>query len=178
MSRNIMKDIHKHNLCAVYLLPLLEIGMFNFGESNFVNCYVSLEDPERVFLLVEVVAFDETEDPYHNTHYTMCKVHNHRKFIVFTLPEKWKHTVQMFQQGRYSSFTKAAKAMIIQYSGLNWKQKTDKDNITLSDARLLAMYKGAALRDLLSEQLGADIPEDGELISPPKLTEFMEVVFV
>lgn len=175
MSRDIMKDIYKFNLCATYLLPLLEIGMFNFGESNFVNCYVT---PQGTSLMVEVRDFSETEDPYHNVHYVTTVKQDGRKFIVFALPEKWKHTFQMYVAGNYSSFTKAAKAMIIQYSGLNWRQPTENPRTTLSDARLLAMYKGAALRALLSEELDMDLDENSELISPPKPTEFLPMEFV
>jgi hypothetical protein len=148
--------------------------MFNFGESNFVNCYVTLEGRH---LLVHVRDTTETEDPYHSKYYKCTMLIDGKHYLVFNLPSKWKHTFEMFLMGQYSQFTKAAKAMIIQYSGLNWKQPTDKSHVKLSDARLLAMYKGAALRTLLSHELGTEIYEDSELISPPKPDEFMAMVF-
>jgi hypothetical protein len=37
------------------------------------------------------------------------------------------------------------------------------------------MYKGAALRNLLSDELATEVLADSELISPPKISEFREL---
>jgi hypothetical protein len=174
MSREIIKYIHECNLVACYLLPLLEISKFNFGENNFVDAYVSSKGD---LLYVEVKDFHETEEPYHCDHYNCTISWGHQKFIVFTIPEKWKHTFQMFCEGRYSEFTRLAKAMIIQYSGLSWKVHIIGTNRQLTDARLLALYRGDTLRALLAEQLAisGEVLEDRELIDPPKPSEFLDL---
>jgi hypothetical protein len=146
--------------------------MFNFGTYNFVNAFVH---PDGILLYVQVKSFTHTEDPYHCKHYACTTTDEEgRKFIVYTFPEKWLHTFQKFKDGKYSEFTKLAKATIIQYCGLHWKHPTDRGQI-LSDARLLAMYKRESLKVLLAEQLSIDpqILDGNELVSPPKLSEFL-----
>jgi hypothetical protein len=174
MSREIIKYIHECNLVACYLLPLLEISKFNFGEDNFVNAYVS---PQGDLIYVEVRDFEETEEPYHCDQYNCTLDLAGRKFIVFTLPEKWKHTFQMFCKGQYSQFTKAAKATIIQYSGLHWKLPITGTNRMLTDARLLALKREQALIRELSDQLEISerLLQGKELIAPPEPSEFLDL---
>jgi hypothetical protein len=176
MSKEIIKYLHECNLVACYLLPLLEINKFKFGDNNFVEAYVNRKGTQ---IYVEVNDFSGAEDPYHNDNYSATLGMYNRKFIVFTLPEKWKHTFQMFREGKYSEFTKLAKAMILQHSGLLWKQPaTGKSRKQLSDGRLLAMYRSDVLRIALADQLEIDPDDllDRELIDPPRDSEFIESV--
>lgn len=173
MSKEIIRYLHECNLVACYLLPLLEIDQFKFGTNNFVNAYVSREGK---LIYVEVLDYSGAEDPYHNDHYAYTVNKDDRKFIVFTLPEKWKHTFQMFCEGRYSEFTKLAKALIVNHSGLMWKVPANTREL-ISDGRLVALYKGVALREALAEELGID-PDDligRELVDPPYPSEFMDI---
>jgi hypothetical protein len=138
-----------------------------------VNAYVT---PDGDLIYVEVLDLLETETPYHCREYrTTHETTEGRKFIVFTLPERWTHTFQKFKEGKYSEFTKLAKATIIQYSGLSWRMKTAQLGKEISDARLLAMYRRESLKVLLAEQLAIDpqMLDDQELLAPPKPSEFM-----
>lgn len=174
MSRDLLKELYRHNLCSVYLLPLLGINMFDFGPDNFVNCFV---EPGGEYLHVEVADYTVTETPYHSPYYHGMLEVDGRKFIHYRLPGEWKHTFEMYREGKYSSFTKAAKAVIIQYSGLNWRAPSDKPNVLLSDARLLAMFRKESLARTLAEDLNIS-PElfGGELVAPPKSHEFLSLL--
>jgi hypothetical protein len=147
--------------------------MFDFGEYNFVDCYVSTEGEQ---LFVHVHDHEHTETPYHNPHYSRLAYRDGKRYIVFDVPQQWKHTFQMFREGKYSKFTEKAKAVIIQHSKLNWKVPTDRSGVTLSDARLLAMYREHSLREVLSEELDVDVDLlSGELIAPPKAEEYLDL---
>jgi hypothetical protein len=180
MSReSVLKAIYEHNLVTYYLLPLLGINQFNFGQDNFVNAFVDVAGDK---LYVHVKDLYYIEDPYHSQWYHSTITVEGKNMIVFELPIKWKNTFTLFREGKYSLFTKAAKSTIIRNSGLRWKVETvDEETnmpLTMSDARLLALNRTDSLIKALAEDLNVDpvMLRDQELISPPKDSEFIKVI--
>jgi len=169
---SVIRVIHEYNLCATYLLPLLELNQFNFGPNNFVNTYVDLTGTK---LAVRVYDRYGAEDPY-KSNYHIDLIEDGNAFMhVFRLSARWSRTFQLFRQGKYSEFPDVAKRAIIKNSGLKWKQE-EMNGAVISDARLLALYRSPLLISKLSEEL--NIPQEmltGELIQPPKHSEFIEL---
>lgn len=169
MSRNIIGELYKVSLAAVYLLPLLDMNIDTFGANNFLDCQVSRDGR---FLAVKVKDLLEVEDPYHCPHYaTDTTTSSGEHFIVFHIPERWRHTFEKFCEGKYSQFTERAKTTIIKNCGLSWKDTTTQGKVT-TDARLMALYRNPELRKLIEYQIDTAIDEDSELVSPPKPTVF------
>jgi hypothetical protein len=175
---SLFKQIHDCNLVTYYLLPLLEINKFKFGEDNFVNAFV---DSTGTHIFVEVKDPTEMEEPFHVQWFKTTAIHDNRRFIVYELPERWQDTFELFKQGKYSQFSRLAKATIFQHSGLRWKfpsVNAEGRATELSDARLLALKREVSLRDAMALEFNVEstLMANRELIDPPKESEFLRVV--
>lgn len=161
------------NLSTYFLLPLLELNKFSFGESNFIDTYVN---SDGTVLTVEVV--DRRLCPSFQTHPEYLKEEQGTQgdYIWFQIPEKWHKDFLRFKSGSYSKLSNDAKKMIITYSGLSYKVPGD-DNKPITDARLLALEKSQVLREKWFHELGyhtTELPEDLELLPIPPERAFRE----
>lgn len=170
MSRNIIEEMNRVSIAAVYLLPLLKLNMDTFGLNNFLDCQVT---PDGRFLIVKVRDLEFVEDPYHSSCYVTCFTYKSESYIAFVLGPKWRHAFEKFREGKYSQFTEETKKTIITYCGLNWKAPSSDGKI-ITDARLLALYKAPELRQLIEDQLDV-LLDDSELMNPPGPQVFLEI---
>ena len=173
MSRDIIKEMNRTSLVAVYLLPLLGMNMVTFGLNNYRDCLVTTDGE---FILVKVGDLTYGEEPYHNRNYATSLTYNGEHYMVFFLSPKWRHTFEKFCQGKYSEFTERAKQTIIQNTDLMWQQETNRKGVITTDARLMAMYKNPELKALLEAQLDEELG-DGELMNPPRSEVFLDATF-
>jgi hypothetical protein len=166
-----LEVVRKHNMCTYYLLPLLGINTFSFGVNiNFKNCYAN---PQGTELYVSV-------------YYLLSSLENHKHLLrvegepgspiyVFDLPQKWQDHFKLFKQGKYSQFSREAKDIIIQNSGLRYKA-LNTNGFPTTDLRLMAIDDDKSRRNILrkklSDYLDIEIAEDAELLSPPPESSF------
>lgn len=168
MPSEFVRTISAHNITTYYLLPLIQLSKFSFGEANFIDSYVT---PDGSTLIVEVIDLrlspDFTMHPEFKSESdgTPC-------MILFELPDRWRPDFELFKLGKYSQMSEQAKIMIYQFSQLSYRSTVD-DGREVTDARLLALTKADILREKWVSELGLDergnapLPEDLELMSIP-----------
>lgn len=159
------------NLCSTYILPLLDLNRYSFGDAtNFVNSYVGNNDE---FVIVRLV------NPYRPalTHrsYRFCFSKEGHTYYVFEIDPKHKETVRYFREGKYSRFPEEAKSQIKRKSGLSYRIPTGTGGVK-SAKELLALDKDKKLKEKLEQDLAVKLPADAELVSIPDEENFYELV--
>jgi hypothetical protein len=175
MEDGFLKHVKAYNKVTVYILPLLKLNKFSFGENNFVGSYINRE---RSHLCVEIK--DLAPVILHGT------VVNHTDLVDirpmglranyelwFAIPRGWGRDIDMFVQGKYSRLSEEAKSMIRTYSGFPYRLP-DPDGMIYSDYFLLAMEKHKMLREKWEARLDERIPTHMELMNPPSDRDFRE----
>lgn len=172
MAESVITSIRTYNLVSYYLLPLIQLNRFMFGEDNFINSYVASDGSH---MHVQVKDLHDNEIPYKNQWFYTVHQLGDRNYFTFVLPRRWKATFDLFREGKYSEFSEYAKEYITSYSGLQYQELIN--GIRYTDARLMALYRNNALRNMLAEELAVD-PSllQGELITPPPPDEFLDLV--
>lgn len=164
--------IYDYNTCTYYVLPIVKLNKFSFGNNNFVQCYVSRDGSKVYVELKEVPEFVYSKEEYLGT----TILPNGGLAVVFSLPPLLGD-FQNFVAGRFSKFSKPVKDAVLAYSGLPFHQMT-RDNVPHTDARIMALDPDPAvrakLRNALMSELGAVIPLDQELISVPSEQNYVD----
>jgi hypothetical protein len=173
MSR-LLKAIYDCNLCTYYLLPLIRLNKFSFGQNNFIQCYVSRDG---LVMFVEVLYIPEFV--YHRADYLGITIlPSGGTCVSFDLPIMWQYDVRAFMLGRYTELTEDAKECIYAYSGLAINQPIQGSNMSNTDSRILAMDPDPQVRNrlrvALSRELDVDIPIGVELISVPTDSNYID----
>lgn len=175
MEDGFLKHVKAYSRVTVYILPLLKLSKFSFGEDNFAESYINQEGTHccvEIKNLAPVIL--------HGT------VVNHPKLIDirplelcgnyelwFEIDRAWGRDVELFIRGKYSRFSEEAKSMIRTYSGFPYRLP-DPDGMLYSDWFLLALERHQMLRDKWEARLDERIPETMELMSPPGKRDFRE----
>jgi len=173
----LIEIMKKEHLCTFFVLPLIGLSRFNFGEGNFVNCYIS-NDLSKVFVQVhdiKVVPMDIkiTCTTLHVKDGLKEKYGIPGAVLEFTIPELWNKDLQLFQKGLYSKMSPYAKDLIKKLSGL--KDGVSKLDKIITDYRLLALDKSPYLKEYLEEALDTSLSPDSELMEPPAKEQFLIV---
>lgn len=172
MSKKLIEELGRENLCTHFILPLLKMNKFSFVNSNFVNSYLTDQD----HIVVQVV-------DRHFVH-GKCVIHPHFKgimtdaekylYYVYKIPVIWHNDLQLFKQGRYSEMSRLAKDTIKTQSGLP-HNVLNKDGKMVSDGRLVALDKGRELKAMWEEEIVPAEPIEGELLSIPSEGSFINL---
>lgn len=158
------------NLCSAYLLPLLDLNKFSFGEpSNFINSYLNEDDS---LLVVQVV--NSWPSVTNHTNFRFDFTRDNNTFYVFELPEKYQGVVKTFREGKYSRFPDDVKALIKKKSGLSWRVPVSGGGVKTAK-ELLALDKDKELKEHLERSLAVKLPNDAELISIPSEDNFFKL---
>lgn len=159
--------VRSYNLCNVYVLPLLGLNKYSFGENRFVNSYLS---EDECHIVVECTRpFSTIITNHANFCFHMEREENY--LAVFQVPEYYKNDVSKFRLGEYSKFSEAAKNLIKKKSGLTYKARSanGKYNTALE---LLALDKDPVLKKYWEDNLSnkgskVTLDDDAELASIP-----------
>jgi len=186
MSQLLIEELRTVNLCTYYILPLLKLSKFSFLNSNFVNSYLT---PTGTGIVVEVL--EPLLLSRNVLNHQQCRgkfKHDKHTCITYIIPHKWSSDVEKFMQGKFSKMSKAAKASIIRFSGLDHKKKSGTGIYT--DGRLLALDKHPVLKQMWETELTSITPakdgkssqrsvielgEDAELLSIPGKESYIEL---
>lgn len=171
MNDNVIKELHRDNLCTYFILPLLKLNKFRFlAESNFVNSFLSID---RKYIYVEVL---ETMFIEHKlmTHPQFCGLFSDgiTYFIRYKIPAKFREELDLYAVGKYSKFSKEAKQLIYKHSGLAYKQLSDSGAL-VTDLRLIALEKSPILRELWEAYLKVTIHTEMDLLSIPSNKSYL-----
>lgn len=153
-----MPEKRSISLCSTYILPLLGLNRYNFGESNFVNSYIN-ETGSHVVVELKNIGKQVTDHP----RFRFSFKDNGSNYVVFELAPEFLETVQLFIQGKYSQFPENAKNRIRSKSGLKYHVPNPKGGYT-SARELLALDKHEELRKELERELS--IPGSPVRIDP------------
>lgn len=176
MEDAFLKHIKEHSKVTAYVLPLLKLSKFSFGEDNFVESWINhdghlvcveIKDLAPVILHSEVV-----NDP---TLFDIRSLGLRQHYEMwFRIPLTWYMDISMFLKGRYSLMSEEAKAMIRTYSGMPYRVPDPNDGMLYTDFLLLALDKNVMLKDKWEERIDERISKSSELINPPDSRDFKE----
>jgi hypothetical protein len=152
------------NLCNYYLLPLLKLSPVDFKTGNFINSYFNMETFELV------VELEEMRDEFKKFPcYKFSIDKEFKAYLFFSIPEQFHEDVGVFVVGKYSRFSKLAKAYIEKYSKLPY-QRTTKG--VAKSVWLHVLDRSEDLKSKIESQLGTTIPDYMELASVPNKNNF------
>lgn len=162
------------SLCSTYVLPLIGLNRYSFGETNFVNSYLS-EDLSYVVVELKLI----TQNVQQHPRFRFDFKEGSRSLAVFEMPEQYGETIRMFVDGKYSKFPEESKNIIRKRSGLRYNVP-QPDGSRTSARELLALDKSDVLRRALERELSNPgspvvIDHDAELMDIPGEREFFKL---
>lgn len=172
-KNNVLRLLHKENLCTYFVLPLLGLNKASFSsEANFIDSYLS---PDREFLLVKVLdtIFFEHRMHDHPNFIGVYKDDNGSNFVAYAIPARWGIDLFYFIQGKYSKMSTDAKEAIRTTSGLNYRVPPEIGANPVTDIRLLALDKSEAVREMWEDMFKVVMDDSQELLSVPSTNSFM-----
>lgn len=168
----LIKGLHRENLCTYYILPLIKLSKYNFaGEGNFCDSFLA-NDMQSIFVEVRNLFICKHRVKVHPQFLGSFTSNSDRLYIQFRLPDEWKVDMDLFLKGLYSKLSDRAKDMVKQYSGLQYRFRTE-DGTIVTDIRLLAFDKSKVVREIWEEHLNQVLPPDAELLGIPTEKTFM-----
>jgi hypothetical protein len=173
MLKELLKEIRNTNLCTWYLLPITGLNRFSF-DGVFLNSYL---EKNRMWVIVHVPDINLVPKQYLG-HAIRTWSNPRGGYLAYELASYWKDDIQAYVGGKYSKFSDELKALIIEKSGLQYRQETEFGTF-ITDCRLLALNDHTELRAYLCSELNVtedSLPED--LLSVPPPESFMDVTEV
>lgn len=173
----LVSEFARYNLSTFYVLPLIELSMFSFGEnSNFINSYVSTDSKFIVVKVIEKLFLTQQLTMHPN--FVRTVEDNGYSLLVYSIPKEFEVDVELYKQGAYSLLSIEAKAMILKYSGLAVDEIVD--GVNHSDPRILALERAKTLKDFWIELLYDNsresvLDDTDELLSKPSSKAFIEM---
>jgi hypothetical protein len=173
MLKELLKEIRNTNLCTWYLLPITGLNRFSF-DGVFLNSYL---EKNRMWVIVHVPDINLVSQQYVG-HAIRTWSNPRGGFLAYELAEYWRNDVYAYMSGKYSRFSSELKALIIEKSGLPYRE-FQEDGSHITDLRLMALEDHQELRTYLCSELNVtedSLPED--LLSVPSPESFMDVTEV
>lgn len=173
MLKELLKEIRDVNLCTWYLLPIIGLNRFSF-DGVFVNSYL---EKNHLWIIVQVVDICLVDSEY-RSHANRVWNNPTGGFLAYGLPDHYKDDIQAYIDGRYSQFSEELKTIIINRSGLAYRE-FQEDGALNTDFRLMAIKGQQELREFLASELGEHVdslPDDLLPVPPPQ--SFMDVTEV
>lgn len=130
MNRRIEIEGSKKNLSRAFILPMVGINYKNLP-SNFINCYIKVDNENYYCMLV----FDKTRDYDEIFYHFMNNIHTNNKHLlkyddleeevifIFKIPEILKEDFKFFMDGKYSKFSEEYKKVLCNFFGRKSKQE-------------------------------------------------------
>lgn len=150
-------DEARESLVTYYILPLCGISSKAFG-IHFLDCRLTKNHKEVV---VTLMPFCE-EDYWKNVNFKCEHTANLTSYVRFTIPEKFKDSVEEFAKGNYSKMSTGAKETIYKHSGLHYNKSVGDHKVT--DMKLLALSRHKNLRIWLIDNMQFKLCDRGEFI--------------
>lgn len=174
MPSEFIQSVFKVNLSTYYLLPLIYLNKFSFGQGNFIESYVN---SSGTLLTVDVAHLCMCHKDCLRSPFLQLKSETKEgcSHLLYLLPKKWATDFQHFKAGEFSQFSDAAKHMIKEYSGLLVNEYTSTGYIT--DARIHALDKSPILREAWEEELDLlPLSADLELMPVPSARTYRDII--
>lgn len=177
MGDAFLEHMKQHSKVTVYILPLLMLNKFSFGEDNFIESYINRGGSH---VCVEVNHLAKCILNGSVAHQAMVDIRMigtlgrsvHQ--LWFELSSQWEPDVHKFLKGRYGRLSEEAKSMIRTYSGLPYRIADPDDGMLYTDYLLLALDRNKMLRDKWEDRIDGHIPETMDLVDPPGERDFKE----
>lgn len=136
MNRRIEIEGTKKNLSRAFILPMVGIN-YKQLPSNFINCYVRIENDVQYCILIFDKLIDYDEIFYHfmnnvnnnNKHLLETNDYEEEVVFIFRIPELLKDDFNLFMQGKYSKFSEEYKKIICNFFG----KKSIQDHHTVTE---------------------------------------------
>lgn len=173
MLNELLKEIRNVNLCTWYLLPITGLTRFSF-DGLFINSYL---EKNRLWIIVQVPDVNLVPGSI-RSHAIREWSNGHGGFLAYELTSYWTDDVQLYVEGKYSQFSDALKALIVECSGLHYRE-IDTEGKIITDVRLMVLDSQKEMRVYLAEEL--DVLEESlpaDLLSAPPPGSFMDVTEV
>jgi hypothetical protein len=164
--QKMIKAMTEVNLCTYFLLPLLGLSEHSFGESNFINSFLS-EDGESIYVRVYNAKY-VPEGVRQGSVLVMTT--DKEEYLEFYFPDLWVEDVRHFMDGKYSLMSDSAKHFIRLNSGLEYQE--ERNGLQFSDFRLIALSRSP----VLIEEWKRHLYNEGELsiLDTDPTTELLE----
>lgn len=153
------------NKANYFVLPMMAMQINKeeiLWSTDLYNVYID-EECRNIYI---VYRFNNTKDYTDLEHKLTSKSYfveilDKGEFTVFRLrcPDKFRYTIELFRQGKYSSYAPYIKKMVVKFNN-------DNDKIR----RII--YRDAKLIRRLEHSLACDIPEGMDIVSKPDETEY------
>lgn len=161
-----IREIHRENLCTYFVLPLLKLNKQSYaGGHNFIDSYLS-RDRNYLFVQVVEISFIEHRLLSH-AYFEKVWKQGERYMIQYSIPNRWKADLALFIDGKFSRMSKEAKELIIQNSGLQYRQRDPPNRIPFTDVRLMALERSKAVREMWEQEYDVVLDDEDELLSKP-----------
>lgn len=165
-----MEQKRSTNLCSIYILPLIDLNKYSFGDvTNFVNSYLNEDD-----LLVVVKVQKPVKNMLTHGLFRFSYDQDGHVYYVFELPTKYSEIAKKFREGKYSLFSEEAKNQIKKRSGLSYRVPTSAGGVK-SAKELLALDKDKKLREKWEAELDVKLSQDAELMDIPGEDNFIQL---
>jgi hypothetical protein len=167
-----------HNTSVYFVLPLLSLNKFSFGENNFCNSFLSFNGKIMPVVFEKEKAGRYWEHPYYRTDFDIELDENIKgTVIVYDPPSQFSDDISKFLDGQYSRFSLEAKEMIYKHSGLPYRVANPAEPGRVTTHKLLlVLERNEYLRKWLETELSIKVGADQELLERPHTKrEFMDI---
>lgn len=174
MPSEFVTTVLKTNLSTFYLLPLIYLNKFSFGQGNFIESYVNSSGTTLIVdvALLQMCHKDCLASPYLSMKSDSADGYSH---LIYCLPPKWHDDFLRFKAGKFSEFSEEAKHLIREYSGLMVNML--RQGVYITDPRIRALDKSPLLREIWEIELAClPLPEDLELMPVPPERVYRDIL--
>lgn len=167
---HLLSEIRKYNLCTWYLLPLVGLNRFSFGEGLFINSYL---DRKNLWIIVQIPDLNLVSAKLKVSAIRLWS-NDRGGFLAYSLPSMSAYDVHWYIKGMYSRFSNSLKSIIFERSGLPYR-KLKSDGGTETDIRLLALEGREVVRDFIERELQVIMDPNQEVLGKPSPESFMDI---
>lgn len=167
-----IKKLNERNLCTWYILPLIELNVASFGNSNFINSFIVTGEYQICVQVADMQLCLHNLDSYY---FHGVLMRDHKDYLIFNIPAEWHDDYRLFVEGKFTKMSDLAKEIIKEGSGLKYDFPEDDEIIT--DSILMALDRHPSLLKKWSEILNVpderNFPEN--LLSAPDEKSFINL---
>jgi hypothetical protein len=162
----LIKEIHRDNLCTYFVLPLIKLNKESFiSKDNFIDSYLTRDGLNILVKVVDTAFFHHRMVMHPQYQATWEAELTKHRYVQYSIPHRWQQDVQTFMKGKYSHMSNDAKEMIIQHSSMMYRERRLTDHVPITDVRILALDRSEAVRDLWESHYGMRMDKEAELLS-------------
>ena len=169
----------KYNYCTYLIVPLLNLDLNLFGQSNLVNCYLNHEedrDMYSVFIEVADVDLIKVNFKTHANYVFSINTTEHTTLIKFYLDKRFNQDLEHYIKGEYSKFSDLTKIKITRFTIANKGKQCGTDSqgnkVYSYNPLYLATQIQEGSKEIIENELGVIIEPDKELWDKPKNEQY------